>query len=420
MKRLLRGECRTSSAIFDSYVSAYDASVPFTTRQFELHRRTIARRRELGSATAALQDDDFMRLLLSTLHAWQLGKRGSKLSDGVSIVDSLRDQATTFEALQGLSLESLPDVTEVVQSLWALIGQASITENKAKVVASFKLLHHLLPDLVPPIDRAYTGQFFSWPDPYFQYRQREIFTEAFATFSEIARKTKPSRLVGDGWRTSSSKIVDNALISFWRLKGAIPGELEPQLLDEPEAASDAPELARLAGLMREANRVNGEIAALVNRPALPGHVGEFIASRIFGIELEESAVRAGFDGHFEAGSLEGASVNIKFYGFLEYLLDIGQVRPDYYLVLTGPTRAAISSRGGTRPWGIEHVFLFRADVLVSALEERGVRVGVATSVRKELWDANRIYPSHQGAPLEITDAQTSRLDLFSTSHLSGG
>jgi hypothetical protein len=39
------------------------------------------------------------------------------------------------------------------------------------------------------------------------------------------------------------------------------------------------------------------------------------------------------------------------------------------------------SLGGTRPLVIEEVFLFDGPGLVSRLQERGVRIGVATSVR---------------------------------------
>ena len=42
-------------------------------------------------------------------------------------------------------------------------------------------------------------------------------------------------------------------------------------------------LERLAELLRERNRVSTEIAALIGRPALNSHVGEYIASQVFDI-----------------------------------------------------------------------------------------------------------------------------------------
>jgi hypothetical protein len=48
-------------------------------------------------------------------------------------------------------------------------------------------------------------------------------------------------------------------------------------------------LERLAELLRERNRVSTEIAALIGRPALNSHVGEYIASQVFDIELYDKA-----------------------------------------------------------------------------------------------------------------------------------
>ncbi|WP_442853014.1 hypothetical protein [Bacillus sp. UNC41MFS5] len=52
-----------------------------------------------------------------------------------------------------------------------------------------------------------------------------------------------------------------------------------------------------------------------------GHTGEYIASKIFEIELVESTSNKGIDGFF-SGLLSGKSVNIKFYTKQECLLDI--------------------------------------------------------------------------------------------------
>lgn len=56
------------------------------------------------------------------------------------------------------------------------------------------------------------------------------------------------------------------------------------------------DLDQLAKLLRQHNQIGHQIAGLIGRPALTGHLGEFIASRIFGIELERSANAAGSDG----------------------------------------------------------------------------------------------------------------------------
>ena len=90
-------------------------------------------------------------------------------------------------------------------------------ENKAKIVAGTKTLHHLLPDLVVPMDRAWTGTFFrfhlpEWQDPA---SQRRIFELAYTHFVVVAQRAQPAQYVtGQGWRTSRSKVIDNALIGY--------------------------------------------------------------------------------------------------------------------------------------------------------------------------------------------------------------
>lgn len=175
-------------------------------------------------------------------------------------------------------------------------------------------------------------------------------------------------------------------------------------------------LERLAGLLRVRNTNEVEITRVIGRPAQLGHIGEYIAGQIFDIALEYSAVHPGSDGRFRSGPLAGKSVNIKMYGKREGLLDIHPAYvPDYYLVLTGPKSTVMSSKGAARPWVINEVFLFEAEPLIDRLRARGVKLGVATSVRVEEWESARIYPGSPGSPLELTRGQQDSLRLFDAS-----
>ena len=103
----------------------------------------------------------------------------------------------------------------------------------------------------------------------------------------------------------------------------------------------------LADLLRRRNDLDAEIASVTGRPALPGHIGEFIAAEVFGIDLHPSATHTGSDGTFRTGSLAGRTVNVKLYGFQEGILDVKvQDPPEFYLVLTGDKRSAANSRPG--------------------------------------------------------------------------
>lgn len=174
-----------------------------------------------------------------------------------------------------------------------------------------------------------------------------------------------------------------------------------------------PEIEQIAGLLRERNAIDEKIAKIISRPMTAGHLGEWLAARIFGIELEPTAVAAAFDGRFTSGHLQGRTVNVKWYLKREGVLDMTKWETlDYYLVLTGPASAALSSRGGIRPWCIESVYLFDAKQLSTELSSRGARTGTASSVRKTQWDAAEIYPRPNNPLITVEPEHAALLRLF--------
>jgi len=75
-------------------------------------------------------------------------------------------------------------------------------------------LHHILPELVFPIDREYTQTFFGWHNPEFQQNPQGCFMVAFLAIAELANAVQPGRLVGEGWMASPAKILDNAIVGY--------------------------------------------------------------------------------------------------------------------------------------------------------------------------------------------------------------
>ena len=170
------------------------------------------------------------------------------------------------------------------------------------------------------------------------------------------------------------------------------------------------ELKSLADLIKQRNLIDDEIAAIIDRPAERGHIGEFVAAAIFDIELHESASNKGSDGVFRSGPHKGRSVNVKFYGKDWGILEISpDDPPDFYLVLTGTKATAASSKGQTSPLTISSAFLFDHHQLVSRLT---VKIGTATSVRRQFWDEAEIYPNQNDELLQLTPEQLSMLDMF--------
>lgn len=172
-------------------------------------------------------------------------------------------------------------------------------------------------------------------------------------------------------------------------------------------------LSGLAALLRARNAIDEQIAAVIDRPMTSGHLGEWIAARVFGIDLEQSAAQKAIDGRFRGGWLDGRSVNVKWYLKREGALDMSSSPDlDFYLVLAGPKASAATSRGTTRPWLVSSVHLIEAQALAADLLARGRVVGVAASVREQVWAASEVYPRATNALLHLSEEQRAALDLF--------
>ena len=173
------------------------------------------------------------------------------------------------------------------------------------------------------------------------------------------------------------------------------------------------DLQFLASLLKSRNTVDGKIANIIGRPTHLQDVGEYIASAVFGITLEESASHKDSYGHFTYGPLAGHSVDIQWYVRRDGELNIKpDALPDYYLVLAGPKSGVATMRSLANPWIIESVYLFNGQELLNALKERKVQIGGNTSVTGPLWERAEIYPVPRNAQLVLTDEERKLLFLF--------
>lgn len=105
--------------------------------------------------------------------------------------------------------------------MWDVISTLDISTSQTRIVAGSKALHHVLPDLVPPIDRQYTFRFFTGQMSVTRGDQR-AFLEWFPYLCEIGRerRTEIEEAVARGgfMATGPAKVVDNAIMGFIQLQ----------------------------------------------------------------------------------------------------------------------------------------------------------------------------------------------------------
>lgn len=182
-------------------------------------------------------DRHYQELLYGVLTAWGMNQGGARLKDFADFRQALVHLGSleALERCRAVGLAHLTDqhrplLEEVFKAL-ADPGRSKIMASRPFVVGSSKLLHHLVPDLIPPIDNEYTY------DGMLAYLEDEHrVTEPLESFEAVWRILTFFRKLVQGvtvehiqarWltneqaypmNTSVPKVIDNALISYsWRL-----------------------------------------------------------------------------------------------------------------------------------------------------------------------------------------------------------
>jgi len=202
---------------FKRYLDIYNKWPPFNKHgQLEYHKKTIDLRISAGSATNAIKDDDFLWSLYETLRFWGMESQGAHRASYTKFKEELQTNTDLIATFDGLRIDNPQlDIQKIIKELWPLMNSLQINENKTKLVACSKVLHHILPDLIVPIDRTYTGVFFNrdYVQAFQEYQARTL-SIAMENFVIIARAANPAQYVGKGWNTCQTKIIDNAIVGY--------------------------------------------------------------------------------------------------------------------------------------------------------------------------------------------------------------
>ena len=107
------------------------------------------------------------------------------------------------------------DVRPLTDAVWALLESLAVSTRQSQLVAGTKALHHLLPDLIPPIDRAYTLRCLLGATTITKTGERQ-FRAVFPQLVGIAqaRRGPIEAAVGRGFHTGVAKTVDTAVIGY--------------------------------------------------------------------------------------------------------------------------------------------------------------------------------------------------------------
>lgn len=199
------------------YHDAYYRAETFHGPSLYFHQRAVATRKPPVSFT-------HLEYVYATLASWgmhRMGRRGSKMRSFDTFVQSIEPLNDKIAEAQSF------DFHEITDKEWAVLKEIfqgiKVMESGTTIVGHSKVMHHLLPDVIPPIDREYTLWFLygnktikndletEW------FLLKEIISEFFIPVaSDREFYSKAGRWMARSkdypWDTSFFKVVDNLII----------------------------------------------------------------------------------------------------------------------------------------------------------------------------------------------------------------
>ena len=198
----LRQRVKTLHGDFRQSLTTFAQADLFSGPSVYFHTRTIESLRKHRSAADALRDDSYLELLYATLTAWGLHRMGpgnAKLLELEDIRRNLLECADLVRELESYRISDFGTLTvdEVTHMVTNLVASVRVSRARTFLVSSTKALHHLLPSLVPPVDREYTLSFFFHSCNPDGIRDEEVFRTIFPYFHELGVKKRAVRSVLD-------------------------------------------------------------------------------------------------------------------------------------------------------------------------------------------------------------------------------
>ena len=163
-------------------------------------------------------ENDFIELLYATLTSWDMNARGAKMKYFDDFKENVLKNKNYFLELSKFKLDEISknDFLEIKEILGKLYDNLYVMQTKGKLVSNSKIMHYLLPDLVMPMDRKNTLNFFFGNTN----ESKGKFLEIIECTYYIAKEIDLNKFVNkyNEWNLSVPKIIDNAIICEQSLK----------------------------------------------------------------------------------------------------------------------------------------------------------------------------------------------------------
>ena len=211
-------------ARFGECVRSFEMAESFAGPSLYFHEQALERRRSSASMDQLLGDVRFFEYVYAVLPSWgmhRMGRQDAKVGGFQEMMGGFARHRDELHALADVRITSVnaDQRDDLARRVWSIIADVEVSTSQTNIVAGSKALHHLLPDLVPPIDRQYTFRFFTGQKAV-GFGERQAFLEWFPLLCELGERANPAIRTalqrGGFMATGEGKIIDNAIIGFMR------------------------------------------------------------------------------------------------------------------------------------------------------------------------------------------------------------
>ena len=180
--------------------------------------------------------DRHLEMLYATLASWGMHRMGDSKKTKAKLVDFKDFKQSILslrENLLRLKNTNIADIEKNKEIIKKIFLELKISISDSILVANSKTMHHLLWDLIPPMDRQYTVRFFLYNQKDFRANNSKYKLislpadkeEQFNLFWKIILEIKTIiqspefdnlnvKISTDFLNTSKPKIVDNLIMAF--------------------------------------------------------------------------------------------------------------------------------------------------------------------------------------------------------------
>lgn len=210
---------------FADYLVEFETRRIFSGPSVYFYGEVVKLVRSVATLSELASNDRLFELAYAALTSWGMHRMGERVATKLTEFSTFRHAVRgLIEPAAVLSNRRITDLNEVetgivTERLAPLVTRPGISASGSPLVANAKMLHFLLPDLVPPIDRRYTGRFFyglnaglglpGGSSSVFRFVFPHLAWLAGRHTEEIRGATRRSYLC-----QGEAKVLDNAIVGY--------------------------------------------------------------------------------------------------------------------------------------------------------------------------------------------------------------